>query len=85
MVVENGAIFVDLRQDDEAAEYEGAYGLRHFLPPVRHRELMVMPRAPNVPSAQFWRDACRNEPGWLDRALERFGLPTAEAIFAPAR
>lgn len=85
VVVENGAIFVDLRQDDEPAEYEGAYGLRHSLPPVRHRELMVIPRAPNVPSVQFWRDAYRNEPRWLDWALERFGLPTPEAIFAPAR
>lgn len=84
VVVTNGAALVDLRQDEErAAKETGAVALRQPVPPVKHREVYVLPAAAaSATATSFWTTAYGDEPTWLDWALTRERLPKLAEVFA---
>jgi len=71
--------------NDDHEGVDGAFALRRLITPLRGRETMGMPLGRDEETlrlAGVWRDLYAGEPRWLDDALDAFGLPRSDEVFA---
>jgi hypothetical protein len=81
--ISNGAALVDMRTGrDEATLDTGSMAVQQPVPPIKHREVYVVPTLTDAPGLSFLTSAYRDERSWLDWALARQDLPSVDAIFA---
>ena len=84
LVLTSGAVHAQGVFHDESVREGNCFGLRRLIEPLRVRETMIITLDQEaLSSAEMWHHLYDEEPEWLDWALERKGLPSAQAIFAP--
>jgi hypothetical protein len=88
VVISTGTLFEIHDRDDELTQSTwGSYGVRCRLHPWRRRETLVIPVFEDQSTraeARAWAELYAAEPGWLEAALARQGLPPLAMSFPGA-